>query len=157
MRAQRDVVRLPLRYFPPGDPRPSQPQRAALLPDMEPYVMLRGTVHGPGAAGISAGGMDVALPAATERIEMEIPRRAAAAGGDQVAFGCYRETEEGIELRAPEDPMAQLILVPGDPQSLAAACSAAARRLEIVSALFIVLDVAVNTPLLFVLLSLAIR
>ena len=52
--------------------------------------------------------------------------------------------------------MAQLILVPGDPQSLADSCSSAARRLEILSALLIGLDVVVNTPLLFLLLSLAI-
>jgi hypothetical protein len=160
MRAQRDVVRLPLRYFPPEDPRPTRPRRpqqAALLPDMEPYVMLRGTVCGQDAPAISTGGMEVRLPAGMERIRMELPRRAAAGGGKSVAFGCYRETEAGIELHAPEDPMAQLILVPGEPQALADACSAAARRLEIVSALFVCLDVAVNVPLLFLLLSLAIR
>lgn len=158
MRAQRDVVRLPLRYFPPVDTQPDRFGRGALLPDMEPYVMLRGRLHGQGGPVIRTGGIDVVLPPATQRIEVELPgRRGAQPGAGQcVAFGCYRESGDGIELYAPEDPMAQLVLVPGDPQALADACSRAARGLEVVSVLFMGLDLVVNVPLLFLLLSLAI-
>ena len=41
MRAQRDVIRLPLRYFPPSADG-HRGRRATLLPDMEPYLMVRG-------------------------------------------------------------------------------------------------------------------
>lgn len=155
MRAQRDVVRLPLRYFPPFDPGEDRQQRGALLPDMEPYVMLRGRVHGQGPVFLRTGGMDVEIPAGTQRVEVDLPRRAGSAAS--VAFGSYRETEQGIELHAPEDPLAGLVLLPGEPQALAEACSREARWLEILSALFIGLDAAVNLPLVFLLLSLAIR
>ena len=43
LRVQRDVVRLPLRYF-PASQGGARSRRATLLPDMEPYVMIRGTI-----------------------------------------------------------------------------------------------------------------
>lgn len=164
MRAQRDVVRLPLRYFPPAPegalPSAARFQMATLLPDMEPYLMLRGRLCNGSATVMTAGEMEVELPGSIERIDLVLPRRLRRAiddAGESVAFGCYREQGERILLAAPEDPMAQLILLPGDPQSLAAACSRAARNLEIVSAALIGLNLAVNVPLVFLLLTLAIR
>jgi hypothetical protein len=164
MRAQRDVVRLPLRYFHPREagtpPAAAREQMATLLPDREPYLMLRGTLRGGEPATMTAGGTQVELPPDIERLELELPRGLAAgpgAGTEGVAFGCYREEGDGIRLVAPEDPMAPLILVPGDPHALAAACSREARRLEVVSALLISLNVAVNAALLFVLLALVVR
>jgi len=163
MRAQRDVVRLPLRYFPgelvSGEPGRGRPQMSTLLPDMEPYIMLRGTLREDGASVTTASGTEVALPAATGRIELVQPgrrRKRDADRSESVVFGSYREEGDGIVLAAPEDPMAQLILVPGDPQSIAGECSRAARRFEIISAVLIGLNLAVNAPLVFLLLWLAI-
>lgn len=164
MRAQRDVVRLPLRYFPPsrdGGSPPSRPSKlATLLPDMEPYIMVRGRVGGGSVPTVAAGDLEIELPRSIERIELLLPRRLrrrSEKAGECVVFGSYREEGDKIVLAAPEDPMAQLILVPGDPQTLAAACSRAARNFEIVSALLIGMNVAVNIPLTFLLLSAAIR
>jgi hypothetical protein len=166
MRAQRDVVRLPLRYFPPqasGRLPPPRGQMAVLLPDREPYLMVRGVLRGGEPATITAtaagGDTRVELPPGIERLALELPRRldAGGEGGEEsVAFGCYREDGEALRLAAPEDPMAPLILVPGDPHALAAAFSREARRLEVVSALLIGVNIAANAVLVFLLLALAV-
>ncbi len=77
LRVQRDVVRLPLRYFPASEASRS-PRRATLLPDLEPYIMVRGTrdpgrPHGdrdrrdpPGAPGRDHAGAARAAPAGRE-------------------------------------------------------------------------------------------
>ena len=53
--------------------------------------------------------------------------------------------------------MADHVLLPGDPESLARQSERAARASALVSAVFIGLDVLVNLPLVFLLLSLVIR
>lgn len=161
LRAQRDVVRLPLRYFPEeladNHPDDVKPKLSTLLPDMEPYIMLRGVLREGTASILETGAMEIGLPAAMGRIELvqlKRRRRRDADRGECVVFGSYREEDEGIVLAAPEDPMAQLILVPGDPRSLARECSRAARNFEMLSALLIGLDFAINAPLVFLVLSL---
>jgi hypothetical protein len=161
LRAQRDVVRLPLRYFPakPADSRPDEatPKLSTLLPDMEPYIMLRGVLREGTAPILETEGMEIRLPTAMERIELVQSKRRRKRDADRgtcVVFGSYREEDEEIVLAAPEDPMAQLILVPGDPRSIARECSRAARGFEMLSAVLIGLDLAINAPLVFLVLSL---
>jgi hypothetical protein len=161
MRAQRDVVRLPLRYFPPsiGEPRA---RSAALLPDKEPYLMIRGTMAEDDANVIVCDGARVSLPPGIGRVSVDLPaRRGRPPGGDRtggcVVFAAYREAPGGILLQRPEDPMAEQILVPGDPESISRASEQIALRYEIVSGLFISLNIVVNLPLMLVLLALLIR
>ena len=166
LRVQRDVVRLPLRWFPPSD---SRQRRATLLPDMEPYLMVRGTPDPLHPECIVSDGIRLELPPGITRVHVELPRagrrgneRARGgpggnAGDELVAFCAYSEEGEGLKLRRPEDPMADHVLLPGDPESLARECARAARVSELVSAAFIGLDVLVNLPLVFLLLSLVIR
>jgi hypothetical protein len=160
MRAQRDVIRLPLRYFPPSADG-YRGKRATLLPDMEPYLMVRGTVDGVHAEVIVSDGMPITLPLGMRRLEVDLPpRRRGRAGSpprECVAFAAYRENADGIELLKPEDPMAEQVLVPGDPESMSRASERTARWYEIVSALLITLNIVVNVPIVFLLLSLLIR
>jgi hypothetical protein len=192
MRAQRDVVRLPLRYFPEvgsgalrrgrpevgsgtrkakaagstAPPLETRHQRAILLPDLEPYVMLKGEERPAGnelkavsgAARAStlfvSEGYRVALPPETKRIDLTLPPGISPQGADSAyVFGAYSEDGDGLALKRPEDPMADLILVPGDPREIAGACNRAARSFELVSALFIGLNVAVNEVGLILLLA----
>ena len=74
-----------------------------------------------------------------------------------MAFAAYREVGDGIELLKPEDPMAEQVLVPGDPESISRASERTARWYEGISAVLITLNVIVNVPLVFLLLSLLIR
>ena len=161
MRAQRDVVRLPLRYFPPsiGEPRA---RRETLLPDKEPYLMIRGTMAENDPNVIVCDGARVSLPTGIGRIPVDLPARWGRPSGEGrtrgcVVFAAYRETPGGILLQKPEDPMAEQILVPGDPQWISHASEQIARRYEIVSGFFISLNMVVNVPLMFVLLALLIR
>jgi hypothetical protein len=112
---------------------------------------------GGGAAAIDTEGEEVRLAADATRIDVDLPGMRSFDDGEFVAFGAYRENGDGMVLQKPEDPMAELILMAGDPGEIAAGCARLALRWEIVSALFIFLDLAVNVPLLFFLLSLLMR
>jgi hypothetical protein len=160
MRAQRDVIRLPLRYFPPSADG-QRDRRATLLPDMEPYLMVRGLMEGVHAEVIFSEGVRITLPPGIRRLEVDLPsrRRKQGEGSLQecVAFAAYREIDDGIELLKPEDPMAEQVLVPGDPESISRASERTARWYEVLSALMITLNITVNVPIVFLLLSLLIR
>jgi hypothetical protein len=161
MRAQRDVVRLPLRYFPPSTGE-LRARSTALLPDREPYLMIRGTMAEDDANVIVCDGARVSLPPGIGRVTVDLPMRrgtpaAKDGSGGCVVFAAYREAPGGILLQRPEDPMAEQILVPGDPESISRASDQIARRYEIISGLFISLNIVVNVPLMFVLLALLIR
>jgi hypothetical protein len=160
LRVQRDMVRLPLRYFPPSAAA-ARRRRATLLPDMEPYLMIRGTRDPADPGVIVSEGARLTLPTDISRIEVELPRggtrRLGTGDGDVVVFCGYTVDDESIRLRKPDDPMAGHVLLPGDPEELSRESERAARRDEIISATFIALDVIVNLPLVFILLSLVIR
>ena len=156
LRVQRDVVRLPLRYFPTTDGTPRS-RRATLLPDMEPYVMVRG-VRDPDDPGVIVSeGVRLTLPPGMSRVEVELPHGQRHEGTEAVAFCGYVVEGDGVRLRNPDDPMAGSVLLPGGPEELSRMSERAARRAEIVSVAFVALDVIVNLPLVFILLSLVIR
>jgi len=162
LRVQRDVVRLPLRWFPPAGTRS---RRATLLPDMEPYLMIRGKRDPSRPDCILSEGAGLELPQGITRVQVVLPAPGRARGdphaadpdAEVVAFCGYSEDGEGLKLQRPEDPMADHVLLPGDPERLALRSEQAARVSALVSAAFIGLDVLVNLPLVFVLLSLVIR
>jgi hypothetical protein len=160
LRVQRDMVRLPLRYFPTSADA-ARSRRATLLPDMEPYLMVRGTRDPADPEVIVSEGARLALPPDISRVEVELPRggirRLGTGEGEVVAFCGYTVEDDRIRLRKPDDPMAGHVLLPGDPEALSKESERAARRDELISATFIALDVVVNLPLVFILLSLVIR
>jgi hypothetical protein len=160
LRVQRDLVQLPLRYFPPpGDGK--RDRRATLLPDLEPYVMIRGRSDPGDPHAIMSGGTRIALPPGITRLTVRLPRRFAARAGigssDCVVFAGYVIEGDELRLTRPEDPMSGQMLVPGDPREIARASERAARSCEVLSVLFLALNIIVNVPLIFMLLSLLIR
>ena len=176
LRVQRDVVRLPLRYFPASEGG-TRSRRATLLPDMEPYLMVRGTTEegdpdkstgysgaestGYSGAVIVSDGLRLAIPADMVRVEVDLPQRGRHrlkdSGSESVACCGYTTEGDSVRLRKPDDPMAGSVLLPGDPEALSMECGRAARRHELVSVTFIALDALVNLPLVFLLLSQVIR
>jgi hypothetical protein len=155
MRAQRDIVRLPLRYFPPS-PSGVRARRATLLPDLEPYLMVRGKLEGSGSAVMDSEGALIPLPHGIVRLQVDLPGTDSG-NGECVAFAAYREEGEGIRLQKPDDPMAEQVLVPGDPETISRLSERRARRYTMISGVFISLNLLVNVPLLFLVLSLVIR
>ena len=69
---------------------------------------------------LDAGGLRVRLPEG----------RILAARGEVWAFGAWREDDGEVSLAEPDDPLAELAVVAGDPRARAARCSAGARRLR---------------------------
>jgi hypothetical protein len=139
LRAERDLANLPLRWFPA---RAGGPDRfVTFLPDFEPYAMLHGTLVDDRT--IDADGTRIRLPEGT----------ILAARGEVWAFGAWREDDGAISLAEPEDPLAELAVVAGDPRARAARCSAGARRHEVLSAALIGLTVGINLLLVLFLAS----
>ncbi len=157
MRVQRDIVRLPMRYFPPAADDGGI-RRTTLLPDREPYIMIRGRLSG---SLLTSDGLTITLPPRIRKIDVDLPARAARGargnGGQYVVFGAWRREGERLVLSKPDDPMAEHVVLPGDPEAISSASERTAQAYTIVSALFIILNAAINVPLLFVLLSLLIR
>ncbi|HEY9596036.1 MAG TPA: hypothetical protein VHE79_16260, partial [Spirochaetia bacterium] len=159
LRVQRDILRLPLGYF-PGPDEGANGMRATLLPDLEPYLMVRGREL-EGADALLCGDARLGLPEGIQRIGVTLPRRRAvrAAEGAAPSVVCagYTVTDDQVVLKKPDDPLAAFVLIPGDPASLSEESAGAARWHTIVSGFFISLNVAVNVPLVFLLLTLLIR
>jgi hypothetical protein len=140
-----------------------------MLPDREGYIMIRGTNAEQSAQGstggslLTADGRTVALPAGIRTIDVDLPQRrsdprpSGAPGAECVAFGGYRVEGNRFVLSKPEDPMAELVLLHGDPEFISARSGRMASSYAIVSALFIIFNAAINVPLMFILLSLLIR
>ena len=156
LRVQRDVVRLPLRYF-PASRTSAAPWRATLLPDFEPYAMVGGVAVEPGT--ILSSGQRLTLPPGITRLAVvrPFPRRPGAPADAVVAFCGYREDGDSVQLVRTADPMADHVVLPGDPESLARESEQAARASAMRSMVLIGLDVLVNLPLVFFLLSKALR
>jgi hypothetical protein len=160
MRAQRDIVRLPLRYF-PSAPFSARGRRATLLPDMEPYLMVRGVLETDGSGVMLSEGVPIRLPSDIARLQIDLPGMKGGTEGTKdgecVAFAAYREDGEGIRLQKPDDPMAQQVLVPGDPETISRLSERSASRYTMISGAFISLNLLVNVPLVFLVLSLVLR
>jgi hypothetical protein len=156
MRAQRDIVRLPLRYF-PAIPFNGRGRRATLLPDMEPYLMLRGTMEAGGSGVILSEGVPVQLPPGIARLHFDLPGVEEEDETECVVFAAYREDGESLRLQKPDDPMAEQVIVAGDPENISRLSERIAKRYTVISGVFVSLNLLVNVPLLFLVLSLVIR
>jgi hypothetical protein len=161
MRAQRDVLRLPLRFFPRNDGAFQGPL-ATLLPDLEPYLMVQGRCGAgderflPGDAETERlPGMRFLLPTDVERLEITLPNRLRKVRDPEefFLFGAYVVEGDSIRIQAPEDPMAELLLIPGNPTILSDECSRTARFYERISFLTIACSIAVNLFALFLILN----
>ncbi len=135
LRAERDLFRLPLRYFDTeSDPTVPKP-----LPNGECYGMK--TFDSCTGALKSCGGGSI-------RTSILLPEDRIHRGGC-CAFGAV---EDG-KITAPADPLSELVFIPGNPEDLAELCSRRARRFEILSGLSFIGGCLINGILLLVLIS----
>lgn len=136
MRAERDLLRLPLRYF------ADAPEGAAdtRLPDGERY-------------GVRVGAAVRCLVPPAVRAPAYMETQPAPSSIQTRTYGALGRDELGEYLTRPLDPMAELVRIPADPGQLARVCAGKARLLELMSAILIVGDMAIN--LFLVLLGLS--
>lgn len=140
LRAERDLLRLPLRYYPN---RGTRDEALIRLPTGEPYLHSRD-------AGLLIKG-DLIVRGAS------LPYRQADRAGSYELFGAYEEQDGECWLQVPRDPMAELVLVLGDPEVLADGCNARAHLFELLSLLCVFFGLGVNLLLLLAIWHLIIR
>lgn len=134
LRAERDLLRLPLRYFPEGSGG-----RETVLPTGERYAVRMGP--------------DVrCLEPPRARVPVYLEHQAV----DPLevrTYGAVERDELGEYLTRPDDAMAELVRIPGEPGQLARECGGKARFLEWLSAALILGDIGLNLFLVLLLLS----
>jgi hypothetical protein len=131
LRAERDLFRLPLGYFDQG---PALDAGATALPDGERYCMLKGAraqLEEHLAPGASPETWDSALTGSVRQ--------------GATLFGAA--DQDTGRVRVPRDPMAGLILLPGDPEKLARRAAAVARRNELLAGSLFLLGFLPNVAL----------
>ncbi|MGC9312690.1 MAG: hypothetical protein ACP5IA_08340 [Sediminispirochaetaceae bacterium] len=132
LRAQRDILRLPLVFFSQQDE--AEAERSITLSGGEVYAM-RQVVCDEIPAGAPVHWIVPAVPS-TGR------------ANDCVFFG-----SEGPAFERPMDPMAEAIAVPGDPFLLSRRCQVYAMRKEILGLLILLGGIGITEFMLFVLFS----
>ena len=143
-RAERDILQLPLRYFAEGAGYSDSEVR---LPGGETYT-VRQLSDSEEAFSVMEGG--------------KIRRSSIldGGGGKPRVFHLFGRAEgEGSQRRMvqPKDPMAELVLIPGDPTELARLCERRARIDEVLAALSFGISYLANGMLAFVLFALWLR
>ena len=142
LRAERDLLRLPLRHFPQGEGEPWGGERRVELATGETYLMS----------------FDPGLTVRGDPVERSCSVRDKSAG-PACLFGTLDLDGggEGRLVRAPEDPLAELVRVPGDPVRLAESCNRSAYALELASAACFLLGTGGNLFLILLLLRFLLR
>ena len=132
LRAERDLLRLPLRYFPEVG---TGEERTALLPTGENYLMCR------------EGTLAVEGEPETRRCSRHPDT------GESWLFGVVEERQGRRTLRAPADPMAELLRIPGEAADLAARCESTARWYELAAAACFAAGLGINLFMVLLLLA----
>ncbi len=145
LRAQRDLQRLPLRYFEANFVNDPEGQAVSVLPNGERYVMISGD---PDVlkSRIIPNDRDALLP---EHLTISPSTREA------YLFGSSLGDSSAIAL--PTDPMADLIIIQGNPEENALRCSKKAMLFTLLSGAFLSMDLFPNLILLLFLFRTLIR
>lgn len=145
LRAERDILRLPLRHE-------FDARGEALLPDGERYVMR--TVDGDAAGELVRAGaqrLEVSVAEAEEGREGE--------GERYFVFGTPDVAQpragasDAAGLRRPNDPMAGLLVIPGEPSRLARRSERAAQLFEISAVASLLAGTGINFYIALLLVS----
>jgi hypothetical protein len=141
LRAERDLLRLPLRYFPDRNSKDGEglarlPGGAAYVMSRDPRLLIRGqlTIRGSSVLG---------------------PRQQQEA--QCVLFGCSEGPHGERGVATPTDPMAELVLVLDEPSGMAVDCDRAARLFALLSALSVFAALTLNFLLLVLVWHLILR
>ena len=134
LRAERDLIRLPIRYF--KDEEAEAGERFIRLPTREVYIMTNDP------AILIKGELKIR---GSNLLNLPDSRT-----GDYYIFGAYHRNEEERFITEPADPMAECILILGDPVTLAKTCRRRARIFELLSVFFIFSGIIINLFLILI-------
>ncbi len=133
-RAERDLFLLPLRFFPHNSS--TTPNKSVLLPTKEKYLCRKFNSLEEAEQNIPEGRFH----------QVPLLQKIPAAG--YYAYGAEKK-DSRKKLYEPADPMAESVIIPGNPLALSAMCVARARIKEIFSALAFGFAVIINFILLY--------
>ena len=141
-RAERDLVKLPLRYF-SGNFTGSEYQET-ILPDGSTYSALK-----------------IPPEKTTAYLQREDPPKVLNLSRAQELRNTRENYVFGIncngEISRPEDPLADYVIIPGNPVTLSKVCKKKARKLEIFSGLAFILGFLLNIGIIVYILTLFIQ
>ncbi len=146
LRAERDILRLPLRHD-------FDARGETLLPDGERYVMC--TVDAAAAAELVRAGaqrLDVSV-AEAEPARAREPARYFVFGRPGDAAGAGAPPSGAEETRRPNDPMAGLLVIPGEPSRLARRSQRTAQLYEISAVASLLVGAGINFYIALLLVS----
>ncbi|MEJ2662788.1 MAG: hypothetical protein P8107_01910 [Spirochaetia bacterium] len=136
LRAERDLLKLPLRYINEKNAL-EKSEYINSLPDGEKYLMIRKTKP----------------PNQTDPLfRAHIPKRSCSLKKEvdkESYFYFFGSPDILSALKKPSDPMGELISIPGNPYTLAKACQKKAIKVGLLSAFFIFSGLLLNLILLF--------
>ncbi|MBN1798700.1 MAG: hypothetical protein JW822_08985 [Spirochaetales bacterium] len=136
LRAERDLLKLPLRYL--SDLGGLEKNEcSAELPDGEKYIMLRKSK--------AAKQYDPLFRLPITHRECSLYKKVA----EEKDYYFFGTPGKNRLLKKPQDPMGELIAIPGNPFKLAEACQKKSIKVGILSAIFIFSGLLINLVLLF--------
>ena len=155
LRAERDLLRLPLRYFISDNQQ--QMDRIVVLPTEEVYAMIPGKVVKERGLNLESGSQLIGIEG---RIRVRSPSFRESKeifDVDCVVFGALSSNDQGSVLTKPNDPMAEFLIIQDNPETAAQRCDSEAKRFEILAAFLIFADLIINEGIVFYILLLLIR
>jgi hypothetical protein len=153
LRAERDLQRLPLRYFNalPGTalpsselPRKTEGEAVSVLPNGERYLMISGTSNYVNSR-LSPDDRNAVPP---DHLTIT------PSSNEAYLFGAC--SDDASVITVPLDPMADLIIIRGNPEENAVRCSKRAMLFTLLSGFFLSLDLFPNLFLILFLFRLLI-
>jgi hypothetical protein len=147
LRAERDLFQLPLRYFPdPG----ADDYQTVTLPDGETLAMLR-------KAHTSENPFHHCAPGVKLRSSNVLQKDLEKLAEEHYIFGKPDGSGNPVQFTAPRDPMAEFLVVPGNPAELSAQCAKRAHLFELTAGVVFGIGMLFNIVLVFALFTLIIK
>ena len=156
LRAERDLIRLPLRYF-PEDESNNNECRVSEFPTNEKCIEIHTSSWDKKTGTLKC-----------ESNIYKLKNKAQIRGGlllnwdkqfnnSYTVYGKYIVENSYRYIEKPNDPMAEIVAIPGQPEELSSRCQHKARYYELLSAIFIFSDLAMNLFLILFILHYYIR
>ncbi|MBN2442743.1 MAG: hypothetical protein JXJ04_15410 [Spirochaetales bacterium] len=146
LRAERDLLLLPFRYFNGNSNDFSRETKIITkLPDQSNYIMVRN--------GSSSSASFLPIKG---NVKIRTSSLISSRGSQEkisYLFGAYKCNETGEYITQPDDPMAELIQIPGNPKKLAKKCHNRAQLFAFFSGFCILSEVLLNLFLLLFILQ----
>lgn len=151
LRAERDLIRLPLRYFTETTGRNTM-CRVSSFPSNEKCIELNTNLWDRDRGILKCNSRIYQLKDKAQiRGTLSLGGKKQF-GNNYTVYGKYIEQNNFRYIAKPDDPMAEIIAIPGKPEELSSRCQQKARFYELLSAFFIFSDLVINLFLiLFVL------